>query len=197
MKVIGLTGGIGTGKSTVSKALEDQGAVVINADLVGHQAYLPHQNVWQEVVDAFGKDILNEKDEVDRGKLGGLVFGDPANLDKLNKIVHPWMYRTMEKMLQEEREKGTKTVVLEAAILIEANWTPLVDQVWVTDASEEAVIERLVARNNLTPEQIKARIASQMSAAERRKHAAVVVDTNCTIDEVKTRVKELWTKAIV
>ncbi|MSQ15663.1 MAG: dephospho-CoA kinase [Dehalococcoidia bacterium] len=196
MKVIGLTGGIGTGKSTVSQTLADQGAVVINADLVGHQAYLPHQNVWQDVVDAFGKDILNEKDEVDRGKLGPLVFGDPANLDKLNKIVHPWMYRTMEKMLQEERQKGTKTVVLEAAILIEASWTPLVDEVWVTDASQEAVIERLVARNNLTLEQIKARIASQMPAEERRKHAAVIVDTNCTIDEVRLKVKELWTKAI-
>ncbi len=197
MIVIGLTGGIGTGKSTVSQTLAEQGAVVIDADLVGHQAYLPHQNVWQDVVDAFGKDILGENDEVDRRKLGPIVFSDPANLQKLNHIVHPWMYRTMEKMLQEEREKGTKAVVLEAAILIEANWTPLVDQIWVTDASEENVVQRIVARNNFTAEQVKARIASQMSAEERKKHANVVIDTNRTIDEVKTKVRELWAKAKV
>ncbi len=197
MIVIGLTGGIGTGKSTVSQTLAEQGAVLIDADLVGHQAYLPHQNVWQDVVDAFGRDILNENDEVDRRKLGPLVFGDPAALQKLNQIVHPWMYRTMEKMLQDERQKGTKSVVLEAAILIEANWTPLVDQVWVTDASEENVVQRIVSRNNFTPEQVKARIASQMPAEERKKHAQVVIDTNCSIDEVKTKVKELWAKANV
>lgn len=197
MIVIGLTGGIGTGKSTVSQTLAEQGAVLIDADLVGHQAYLPHQNVWQDVVDAFGRDILNENDEVDRRKLGPLVFGDPAALQKLNQIVHPWMYRTMEKMLQDERQKGTKAVVLEAAILIEANWTPLVDQVWVTDASEENVVQRIVSRNNFTPEQVKARIASQMPGEERKKHAQVVIDTNCSIDEVKTKVKELWAKANV
>ena len=197
MIVIGLTGGIGTGKSTVSQTLGEQGVVIIDADLVGHQAYLPRQNVWQDVVDAFGKDILGENDEVDRRKLGPIVFGDPSALEKLNQIVHPWMYRTMEKMLQEEREKGTKAVVLEAAILIEANWTPLVDQIWVTDATEENVVQRIVARNNFTAEQVKARIASQMSAEERKKHANVVIDTNGTIDEVKTKVKELWAKAKV
>lgn len=197
MLVIGLTGGIGTGKSTVADTLEAQGAVVIHADPIGHQAYLPHQNVWQDVVDAFGTGILNEKDEVDRRKLGEIVFGDPSALQRLNQIVHPWMYGKMEEMLKEERSKGTKVVVLEAAILIEANWTPLVDQVWITEASEDAVVQRLVARNNFTPEQVKARIASQMSAEERRKKADVVIDTNCTIDEVNERVKDLWAKAAV
>jgi dephospho-CoA kinase len=190
--VVGLTGGIGTGKSTVSQTMGDLGAVVINADLIGHQAYLPHQNVWQDVVDAFGRGILADNDEVDRRKLGEVVFSDPAAMARLNSIVHPWMYRQMEGMIKEHGDSGASVVVLEAAILIEANWTPLVKQVWVTVASEDAVVERLMARNNLTAEQIRARIASQMSSDERRKHADVVVDTNCSLDEVKEQVQRLW-----
>lgn len=196
MLVIGLTGGIGSGKSTVSATMAELGAVILNADLVGHEAYLPHQNVWQEVVDAFGREILNDKDEVDRTKLGPLVFGNPDNLRKLNGIVHPWMYRRMDQMLKELEAKGAGVVVLEAAILIEANWTPLVQQVWVTVASEDNVIQRLQARNNLTPDQIRARIRSQMLSEERAKHAQVVIDTNCTIPEVQEKVRELWQHAV-
>ncbi len=192
MKTIGLTGGIGSGKSTVSATLAELGATILNADLVGHEAYLPHQNVWQEVVNAFGRDILNEKDEVDRTKLGPIVFGSPEALTKLNSIVHPWMYKRMEGMLEELRQKGTKIVVLEAAILIEAHWTPLADEVWVTIASEDNVVQRLQARNNFTPEQVRARISSQMSSEERKQHAQVVIDTNCSIDEVKETVRSLW-----
>lgn len=194
MIVVGLTGGIGTGKSTVSQTLGDLGAEVINADLVGHQAYLPHQNVWQQVVDAFGRGILADNDEVDRRKLGEIVFGSPEAMQRLNGIVHPWMYRQMEQMIKEHKEKGDSVVVLEAAILIEANWTPLVDQVWVTVAAEDEVVRRIMSRNNLTEEQIRARIASQMSSDERRQRAHVVVDTNCTIDEVKNQVRQLWEK---
>ena len=196
MKVIGLTGGIGSGKSTVSATMAELGAVLLNADLIGHEAYLPHKNVWQEVVDAFGRDILNDKDEVERPKLGALVFGNPDNLQKLNSIVHPWMYRTMEGLLKEQEAKGTKVVVLEAAILFEAKWTPLVNEVWVTVASEENVIQRLQARNGLTPEQVRARIQSQMSSEERARQAQVVIDTNCTIPEVQQKVRELWKSAV-
>ena len=192
MKTIGLTGGIGSGKSTVSATLAELGATILNADLVGHEAYLPHQNVWQDVVDAFGRGILNEQDEVDRTKLGPIVFGSPEALQKLNSIVHPWMYKRMDGMLGDLRNKGTQVVVLEAAILIEAKWTPLVDEVWVTVASEDNVIERLQARNNFTPEQVRQRINAQMSNDERKQQAQVVIDTNGTIEEVKAKVRSLW-----
>lgn len=192
MQIIGLTGGIGSGKSTVSATLTERGAVVLNADLVGHEAYLPHRNVWQEVVDAFGREVLNEQDEVDRRKLGAIVFGSPEALRKLNSIVHPWMFSRMREMLQELEAKGTQVAVLEAAILIEANWTPLVDQVWVTVASEENVIQRLQARSGLTPDEVRARMRAQMSSEERAQHAQVVIDTNCTIPEVQEKVRELW-----
>lgn len=198
MLVIGLTGGIGTGKSTVTQTLADLGAVVINADLVGHTAYLPHQNVWQDVVDAFGADnILGENEEVDRRKLGAVVFGSPEALARLNGIVHPWMFRRMKELLKDEEDKAVQVVVLEAAILIEANWTPLVNQVWVTVASEDNVVKRVQARNNFTEEQIRARIRSQTSDDVRTARADVVIDTNGTIDDVVTKVKELWELAVV
>jgi len=198
MLIIGLTGGIGTGKSTVTETLASLGAVVINADLVGHTAYLPHQNVWQDVVDAFGaENILGENDEVDRRKLGGVVFGNPDALARLNSIVHPWMFGRMKELLKAEEDKGTEVVVLEAAILIEANWTPLVNQVWVTVASEDNVVKRVQLRNNFTEDQIRARIRSQTSDEVRTAKADVVIDTNGTMDEVKAKVKELWELAVV
>lgn len=196
MLTIGLTGGIGTGKSTVSGMLAELGAVILNADIVGHEAYLPHQNVWQDVVDAFGRGILNERDAVDRSKLGAIVFKDPRALQRLNGIVHPWIYRRMEHLLEELRTKRTPVVVLEAALLFEANWTPLVDEVWVTSASEEQVLERLQQRNGMTVQQIQDRMKVQLSNEERVKNANVVIDTNGTVDDVRTQVKKLWDERV-
>ena len=196
MLTIGLTGGIGTGKSTVSGMLAELGAVILNADIVGHEAYLPHQNVWQDVVDAFGREILNERDEVDRPKLGAIVFGDQAALQRLNGIVHPWMYRRMEYLLEELRTKRTPVVVLEAALLFEANWTPLVDEVWVTSASEEPVLQRLQHRNGMTVQQIRDRMKTQLSNEERAKNADVVIDTNGTVNDVRAQVKKLWDEKV-
>ena len=196
MLAIGLTGGIGTGKSTVSGMLAELGAVILNADIVGHEAYLPHQNVWQDVVDAFGREILNERNEVERSKLGAIVFKNPSALKRLNVIVHPWMYRRMEHLLEELRTKRTPVVVLEAALLFEANWTPLVDEVWVTNASEERVLERLQQRNGMTVQQIQERTKAQLSNEERLKNANVVIDTNGTVDDVRIQVKKLWDEKV-
>lgn len=197
MLVIGLTGGIGTGKSTVAGMLAERGALMLNADLVGHEAYLPHQNVWQDVVDAFGAGILNEKDEVVRSRLGEIVFKDPAALKRLNAIVHPWIYKRMEQLIANLRERKTEVAVLEAALLFEAGWTPLVDQVWVTHASEATVLDRLQKRNGMTPEQITERIRAQMPADERLKGADVVVDTDGSLAGVRAQVAQLWEQHVV
>jgi len=192
MLVIGLTGGIGTGKSTVSDTLAKLGAVIINADQVGHQAFEPHTEVWRDVVLTFGKDIVRQNDEIDRRKLGEIVFNDPSALSRLNKIMHPRMYRMMRDKIEELRKQGVEVVVLEAAILIEAKWTSLVDTVWVTTAPEATVIQRLSNRDGLAEEQILARMQSQMPSEERAKYADVVINTDCTLEEVKEKVKELW-----
>ncbi len=192
MKVIGLTGGIGSGKSTVSQCLAELGAVILDADKVGHEAFMPDTEAWHEVVAAFGRQVIAPGGEIDRKKLGEIVFSQPESLSRLNQIMHPRMYDMMKTRIEEYRRQGVDVVVIEAAILIEANWTPLVDEVWVTVAREAAVLERLKLQRGLAEEQILARIHSQLSAEERGKHADVVINNDGDLDEMKAKVKELW-----
>lgn len=191
-KVIGLTGSIGSGKSTVSQCLAGLGAVIIDADKVGHEAFKPNTEAWREVVAAFGKQIITPSGEVDRKKLGEIVFNHPESLSRLNQIMHPRMYDMMKAQIEEYRRQGVAVVVLEAAILIEANWTSLVDEVWVTVAHEAAVLKRLKQQRGLAEEQTLARIHSQLSVEERVKHADVIINNDGDLDEVKAKVKKLW-----
>ncbi len=191
-KVIGLTGGIGSGKSTVSQCLAELGAVILDADKVGHEAFKPDTEAWRDVVATFGKDILTPTGEVDRKKLGEIVFGRPETLSRLNQIMHPRMYDMMKAQIEEYRRQRVDVVVLEAAILLEANWTSLVDEVWVTVAPEAMVLERLKKQRGLEEEQTLARIRTQLSSEERVKHANVVINNDGDLDEVKAKVEELW-----
>ena len=191
MLVIGLTGGIGTGKSLVSRILQEHGATIIDADLVGHEAYTPHTETWQVVVDTFG-DVLAEDDQIDRRKLGAIVFSDPKQLEKLNAIMHPRMYKMIEERIQGHQAGGAETIVVEAAILIEAKWTPLVDEVWVTTAPENQVIDRIKGRNNMGEDAARARINSQMSSEERVRHADVSIANDGSMDQLRDTVDGLW-----
>ena len=161
MFVIGLTGGIGAGKTQVSNILKSLGATAINADQVGHEAYLPHTATWREVVAAFGEDILDSDEQIVRAKLGAIVFSDPAHLQKLNSIVHPRIYDMISDRIGSLSGNGVQVTVVEAALLIEANWTPLADEVWVVTSPRETVLSRLLARG-MTPERAESIIESQM-----------------------------------
>ncbi len=194
MIVIGLTGGIASGKSTVSQMLSELGATVIDADKVGHEAFRPHSDAWRDVVATFGSGILGPNEEIDRGKLADIVFNDPKALEQLNRIMHPLMYRVVEQRIEALRRQQVEVVVLEAALLIEANWTDLVDQVWVTVAPESDVIDRLRSQKGFTEEQARARINSQMSIAERSKCADVVIENDSDLDTLRGRVEGLWQK---
>jgi len=193
-KVIGLTGGIGSGKSTVSQCLAELGAVIIDADKVGHEAFEPNTEAWREVAATFGRQILTPRGEIDRKRLGEIVFNNPEALSRLNRIMHPRMHDMMKAQIEEYRRQGVDVVVLEAAVLIEANWTSLVDEVWVTVAPEDAVVERLRKQRGLVEEQTLARIRSQLSSEERAKHADVVINNDGKLEEMKAKVKELWTR---
>ncbi len=194
MKVIGLTGGIGSGKSTVVRFLAELGAVIIDADKMGHEAFGPDTELWREVVAAFGSQILAPTGDIDRKKLGEVVFGNPDSLARLNQIMHPRMYDMVKAQIEEYRRQGVGVVVLEAPLLIEAGWASLVDEVWVTTASESTVLRRLQEKVGLSRKQSLARIRSQMPSEERTKHADVAIDTDCGLDEVKAKVGELWQK---
>jgi len=192
MKVIGLTGGIGSGKSMVSQFMQELGAVLIDADTVGHEAYQPGTNTWRELIAAFGEQILAQDKSIDRRKLGGIVFGNSESLARLNQIMYPRMHQMMGDRIEEYRRQGVGVVVLEAAILLEAGWNQLVDEVWITVAPESVVVERTRERTGLPEEQILARIRSQMSSGERAKHADVVINNDGSLEELKDKVRELW-----
>lgn len=193
MRTIGLTGGIGTGKSAVSAILAELGAEVINADRVGHDVYRPGTVGWKRVTKAFGTSILAADGSIDRGALGALVFGNPAALARLNAIVHPLIAGTIRRLIEQRRAAGSEQpIVVEAAVLIEANWIPLVDEVWVVTAPPETVIERVRAERGLTPEQITARMSAQLSDAERRLHADVIIENAGSREALRARVAAAW-----
>ncbi|MDA0987705.1 MAG: dephospho-CoA kinase [Chloroflexi bacterium] len=197
MVVIGLAGGIGTGKSAVSRILEELGAVVLDADKFGHEVYLPNTDGLREVVAAFGEDVLLPSGEVDRRALGGKVFGNPEAMGKLNSIAWPRIRQKLMDGIEEQRSAGTQVVVLDAAVLIEAGWTDAADEVWVVTAPETDVVQRIQARNNITEEQVRARMSSQMSTGERVKHADVIVENNGDLEGLRRKVETLWEDRLV
>ena len=192
MLVIGLTGGIGTGKSEVTRMLEALGAAVINADQVGHEAYRPDSESWKEVVKSFGEQILRPDRDIDRQKLGAIVFADSDQLSKLNQIMHPRMARIVSDQLESLRGQGTIVVVVEAALLFEAGWDSPVDEVWATDSPVETVIERLQARNGMSAEEVLKRIDSQMDRTERLARSQVVLDNSGSVTSLESAVSSIW-----
>ncbi len=192
MLVIGLTGGIGTGKSEVSRILCELGARVIDADRVGHEAYSLDSEAWREVVEAFGERILSTTGEIDRKQLGNIVFGDPQARLRLDAIMHPRMARMIQGRISRMEQEGAEVVVLEAALLLEVGWDSMVHEVWVTQCAEETVVERLRHRNNLSGAEVRRRIGSQLPEAERVRRAHVLVPNRGSLDELRKSVSALW-----
>ncbi len=194
MRAIGLTGGIAGGKSLVSQQLAEYGAVIIDADKVGHEAYRKGTETYRAVVEAFGPEVVGPDGEIDRRALGGKVFGDPEARRRLEEIVWPAMRAMMQERLEELRAEGASVAVLEAAVLIEAHWVPLVDEVWLVMASPETVRRRLFERNGLTPEQAETRIRAQLSNEKRRSYADVVIENDGSLEDLRRVVEESWSK---
>ena len=196
MLVIGLTGSIGTGKSEAARQLEALGAFIISADQVGHEAYTPNTEAWEQVVAAFGDDILQDDGEIDRRKLGAVVFSDPGQLEKLNQIMHPRMARMVADRIEELRDQGAEVVVVEAALLFEAGWDSLVEEVWVTDSTEQVVIERLKQRNGMSEEEARKRISSQMGRTERLERSDYVIENSGDMATLGSTIKKLWNRRV-
>jgi len=192
MLVIGVTGNLGTGKTTVSQMLVELGAKHIEADEVGHEVLQQDKVARRQIVKAFGKSILSSSGEVDRDKLAGLVFDDKEALARLNRITHPRILNLVRKKIAEYGRQGAKVVVVEAALLIEAGWKSQVDQLWVTTAPEATIVQRLMKSRGMTEEQILDRLRNQMPQEEKAKQADAVINTDCSMEALKARVTELW-----
>ena len=192
MLVIGLTGGIDTGKTKVSSVLQDLGAKVINAEMIGHKVCEPFSNAWKEIVELFGKEILLPDDTIDRDKLGRIVFADSKLLSHLNAITHPRILDIVRKSISGFCDDPKNIIVVEAALLIEANWVSLVDEVWVTIATKERVIKRMTSQQRFDKETIEARMKSQISEHDRLTVANVVIDNNGDIEQLTKQINTLW-----
>ena len=194
MKIIGLTGGIGSGKSTVSAYLKELGAGVIDADKIGHRV-LEDALVKKELIASFGIRILDKSGRINRKKLGGIVFGtDKEPLLLLNRLTHPGIRVILNEELESYRRQGVKVAIVEVPLLVEAGFTSLVDEIWVTIAPEEVIMKRLKSKSGLSDTQIMNRIHSQQPAKERNKHADIIIDTDVTFINLKERVNDLWRK---
>ena len=192
MYVIGLTGGIGSGKSTVAQMLERKGAKLLSADAVGHEVYEPDRPAFQEIVGAFGRDIVGADGRIDRKKLGPIVFADPQQLLRLNAITHPRMKELMREKLEAERAGGARIAVLEAALLFDAGWDDLTDEVWVTVAPPGVAARRTAERSGISEKEALSRIQAQMSNEERIARSQVVIDTDCALAETEKQVNAEW-----
>jgi dephospho-CoA kinase len=197
MLTLGLTGGIGSGKSTAAKILAEFGAPIIDADKVAHTTYAPGGAAYDAVIAAFGAEIVAVDRTIDRKKLGAIVFGNPDRLNKLTSIVWPATFKSIRAQLDGLRASGEKMpVVVEAAILIEASWQPLCDEIWLVRASRQAVIDRIERQRGLKPAETEARIRAQLSDDERAKHASLVIDNDASLDALREVLKRVWSDAV-
>ncbi|MFD5219903.1 dephospho-CoA kinase [Streptomyces tendae] len=194
MLKVGLTGGIGAGKSEVSRLLVEHGAVLIDADRIAREVVAPGTPGLAAVVAAFGEDVLAEDGTLDRPKLGSIVFAHPDRLAVLNGIVHPLVgerSRTLEEAAAEDA-----VVVHDVPLLTENGLAPLYDLVVVVDADPATQLDRLVRLRGMTEQDARARMAAQATREQRREIADVVVDNDVPLDELRRRVKEVWDELV-
>lgn len=189
--MIGLTGGIGSGKSTVSAMLAQSGAVVIDADEGARAVVEAGQPALDEVVQAFGPEVLNGSGYIDRDRLADLVFGDEDARHRLEKITHPRVMAWMADRVQEAAAAGTPAVVLDVPLLFETGLEAVYDEVWVVWCPPDLQVTRAVARG-LREEDVRARMKAQMPIDEKRRRATRVIDNSGPLEETRRQVDELW-----
>ncbi|MEU9325602.1 dephospho-CoA kinase [Streptomyces canus] len=190
MLKVGLTGGIGAGKSEVSRLLVEHGAVLIDADRIAREVVAPGTPGLAAVVEAFGEDVLAEDGGLDRPKLGSIVFADPDRLAALNSIVHPLVGARSRELESAAAEDAV--VVHDVPLLAENALAPLYDLVIVVDASPETQLDRLVRLRGMTEQDARARMAAQATREKRLEIADVVIDNDVPLEELRRRVQEVW-----
>jgi dephospho-CoA kinase len=195
--VVGLTGGIGCGKSTVAGILAELGALVIDADRLGHEAYRPGSEGFRRVREAFGPGVVAPDGTIDRHALGRVVFADPAARERLNAIAHPLIAEEIRRRVTAARAGGFDgPIVVEAAVLVEAGWRTLVDRLWVVSADRETAIARVAAARGLPREEVERRIDAQIADAERRRAADLVIDNRGTPGALRAQVETAWRRLV-
>ncbi len=192
--IVGLTGGIASGKSTVSKLLEKRGFAIVDADIAARKVVEPGEKAYREIVETFGSEIQLEDGSLDRARLGSIVFQNEEQRKILNSIVHPAVRKKMKDWQAEAVKAGKLTVILDIPLLYESKLTHLVEKTIVVFVNKETQLKRLMERNALTEEEALARIASQMPLQEKVKMADDVIDNNGSMEETEKQLEQLIEK---
>lgn len=191
-KTIGLTGGIASGKSTFAKLMVDRGALLIDLDQLGHQVYEPDQEAYAKIIAAFGNSIVGADKRIDRKALGKLLFGNKEVMAKLNAIVWPPILSLARKEITRLRSQfPDRLILVEGALLIEANCKDMFDELWVVYCDPETAIARQIARNGIPKDEAKKRLASQIDNETRLKFADRAIANNGSLEDLKAAVERL------
>ena len=192
MKVIGLTGGTGSGKSVVSKSLAAAGAVIVDADKIAHDIILKGEPAYHEIIEYYGTGILDTEGNIIRKKLGEIVFNDKEKLAFLNQCTHKYITAEVKRQIAEAKEEGTAAaIIVDAPLLLEAKLETVCDEVWVVYADPEVRAQRVMARDGITYELAKARIANQKSWDEYKAAASVVIDNSKDLAYLESQMAEV------
>ena len=195
MLLVGLTGGIATGKSLVSQILKELGAYIIDADKIARQVVEPEKPAWLEIVKFFGRDIINKDKIINRKRLGEIIFNDPVKRRKLEEIVHPRVIEEENRLVEEYRRKNPDgIVIIDAALLIEAGSHKRVDKLIVVYADKETQVKRLMERDGLRQTDAEKRIASQLPLDKKVKMADFVIDNSKGIEETQRQTIDIFNK---
>ncbi|MEC0368913.1 dephospho-CoA kinase [Paenibacillus chibensis] len=191
--IIGLTGGIATGKSTVSALLIRKGALLVDADVIAREVMLPGHPVLAAVAEHFGQAVLLADGTLDRKKLGDIVFREPAQRQALNEITHPAIRLEIRRQMESlEREHPERLVVVDIPLLFESGLESMFERVMLVYAPASIQKERLMNRNQLTAEEAEARINSQMDIEEKKRKADVIIDNSGSAEETQRQIDEFW-----
>ncbi len=191
MKIIGLTGGIASGKSTVSALLLEKGYSVLDADKIAWQLAEPAQPLWQEYRNRYGTQVLHEDRTLNRQAVANIVFANPQERQWMDGMAHPIIKAEIKRQLIELEKQGAAVVFLDVPLLYESGWDAMADITWVVYVSRENQVERLCSRNGFTVKEAERRISVQMSMEEKRARAQVVIDNNGNMEQLKQQVLTL------
>ena len=196
VKIIGLTGNIASGKSVATGMFAKLGAKIIDADHVARSVVEPEKPAWKEIVDKFGRDVLNPDRTIDREKLGDIVFNDEDKRQVLNDITHPKILEEITELIKRNRKEGSGVIIIEAALIIEkGGWLKeIIDSLIVVTSAQESQIKRLMSRNGYTREEALSRIDAQIPSAEKEKHADFVIDNSGSLEDTEHQVSGIWEK---
>ena len=187
---IGLTGGVGSGKSTVSSYMGELGIPVIDGDLLAREAVVPGSSAMAAMREAFGKEIFLPDGNLDRIKMGEIVFTYEDKRQKLNSIIHPYIWRRTREELIRIQEEGHPVAVLDMPLLLEISWQLRVEEVWIVEVPLEVQISRVISRNEFTRKQVLDRIHKQMPVENKMNYADVVIDNSRSVEDTRRQVRE-------